>query len=88
MHPKLTPFVAEIPFNDPDKMALFQDAMDALHEATKKYIRKLALELEVGEECASDVWYLRTRSRWSEELEAKLIQLHRDGNPPNVFEWP
>lgn len=37
--------------------------------------------------CAMDVWYLRTRSRWTQELESKLIQLHQAGTPPNINEF-
>jgi len=47
----------------------------------------LAQAAQVSEECVSDVGYLRSRSRWSEELELELIALHKAGNPPNVNEF-
>lgn len=50
-------------------------------------VAALAQELQVSESCALDVLYLRTRSRWSEELEDELITLHRAGNPPNVNDF-
>lgn len=37
--------------------------------------------------CANDVVYLRSRSRWTEHLEAELIKLHIAGNPPNICDW-
>ena len=44
-------------------------------------------ELGVSERCAADVFYLRTRSRWTEELEKELILLHKNGNPPNMCDF-
>ena len=68
---------------------------DSLHEAMNSYyesihagIDSLAAELGVTKECALDVWYLRSRSRHTSELEAELIRLHKEGNPPNVCEFP
>lgn len=80
-------FVAEIPLNDPSKMDEFQDMMNAIHDETTQYIKNLATELNVSEQCAADVWYLRTRSRHTPELERKLIALHNTGNPPNICEF-
>ncbi len=60
-------------------------------EVNKGYdaeIRTIAKELHVSMSCASDVWYLRTRSRWSSELELRLIQEHVEGKKINIFEWP
>ena len=47
----------------------------------------LAQAAQVSEECVSDVEYLRSRNRWSEELELELIALHKAGNPPNVNDF-
>ncbi len=80
-------FVAEIPLNDPAKMEEFQQVMNAIHDETNEYIQNLAKELGVSEGCAADVWYLRTRSRHTPELEQILIELHKAGTPPNMCEF-
>jgi hypothetical protein len=45
---------------------------------------RLSKELGVSERCASDVIYLRTRSRWSHWLEAELIHAHASGEDVDV----
>ena len=52
-----------------------------------KQIEDIAVELDVSSKCAQDVRYLRTRNRWSEELEQHLIELHNQGYPPNIYEF-
>ena len=66
----------------------FQSVMDDYHECLTNDIKKLASELNITLECATDVFYLRTRSRHTPELEAELIRLHRVGIPPNMCEFP
>lgn len=61
--------------------------MNSVQDETAKYITKLSEELQVSEACAWDVWYLRSRSRWTQNLENELIQLHKDGNPPNMCDF-
>ena len=80
-------FSVEIPQNEKG-MAAFQDFMNDLQDSTNNYIVELAKELNVSITCARDVYYLRTRSRHSEENEKELIRLHSIGAPPNVFDWP
>jgi hypothetical protein len=63
------------------------ELMDALQDEHVAYVKHLAKELGVSEDCASDVAYLRTRSRHSSELESKLIELHKVGTPPNINEF-
>lgn len=87
MHPENKTFVTEIPVNDPQAMEQFQQSMDAYHDELNRYICDLARTLNVPEACAMDVWYLRTRSRWTPELEDRLIQLHLKGEPPNVCDF-
>lgn len=85
---KPVPFVVDLKqVMDEGRMEEFQEAMDALYDSMNKEIEELARELDVSEACAQDVWYLRTRSRHTQELEEELIQLHRDGNPPNIMEF-
>lgn len=80
-------FSVEIPVHDPQAMEQFQQAMDSYHEELNRYISELAKKMGVSQACAMDVWYLRNRSRWNQELENKLIQLHKDGNPPNLCDF-
>ena len=47
----------------------------------------LAQAAQVSDECVSDVEYLRSRSRWSNDLELELIALHKAGTPPNVNDF-
>ena len=57
-------FLIEMPDpEDKEGMAAFYDLMNGIQDATIEYIKKLAKELDVSEDCASDVYYLRTRSR-------------------------
>lgn len=88
MHPDQKPFSVEIPVHDHAKMDELNEALNELAESVNKYIKKLAKDLKITEHCAQDVWYLRTRSRWTQELEKELIRLHRAGTPPNIFDWP
>ena len=64
-----------------------QKVLNDIQDETNKYIENLAKELNISVACAMDVWYLRTRSRHTPELEKKLIQLHKDGTPPNICEF-
>jgi len=65
----------------------FNEIMNDYQEEQMKYVESLAKELDVSVKCAEAVNYLRSRSRHTEELEAELIRLHQEGNPPNVFEF-
>jgi len=47
----------------------------------------LAEEMNISVACARDVLYLRTRSRWSKELEQKLIQAHSNGEQININDF-
>ena len=38
---------------------------------------------------AANVWYLRQRRRWTQELEDRLLEMAREGEEsPNMFDWP
>ena len=81
-------FSIDLP-GDPDDASwdAFQKLMDFMQDEHIAYVKHLAKELGVSENCASDVAYLRTRSRHSSELEGKLIELHKAGTPPNINEF-
>ncbi len=65
----------------------FQTTMEKVAEAINTDIAQMAYDLGISEEAASDVWYLRGRSRHTPELEAELIRLHKAGTPPNMCEF-
>lgn len=65
----------------------FQKVMDTLHDEQTQYINTLADEMKVSVDCAGDIVYLRSRSRWTQELENQLIQLYKEGKAPNIFEF-
>lgn len=73
--------------NDPKAMQAVNDFFSAVQESMVEESKNLAVELGVSLSCAVDVQYLRTRSRWTEELEEELIALHKAGTPPNVMEF-
>lgn len=73
-------FICEIPVNDPEKMQEFQTAMNEYHSSLNDYIQELAKTLNISDGLALDVWYLRTRSRWTQSLENAFIQASKDGH--------
>lgn len=64
-----------------------KETLKAIGGTPKTEDEKLAEELNVSPGCAIDILYLRTRSRWTQELEDELIRLHKEGNPPNIMEF-
>lgn len=87
MHPHYQPVSASFDPNDEEQMKAMQTFMDAMADSYERDCLSVAQELHLSEQCACDVVYLRGRSRWTEELEAELIRLHRAGTPPNIFEF-
>ena len=65
----------------------YDDALNEYYEEMNRYMSELATELGVSVKCVEDVWYLRTRSRHTPELEAELIALHAVGTPPNMCDF-
>ena len=47
----------------------------------------LASIFNVSESCATDIWYLRSRNRWTQVLEDELIALFKAGTRPNMNEF-
>lgn len=60
---------------------------DDYYNELETYLQSLADELDCSAACAADVWYLRQRSRWSQELEDELLRLYDIGTPPNICEF-
>lgn len=81
-------YCIEIP-NPEDKEAWgkFQLLMEDIQNQHEVAIIELAKEMQVSHECASDILYLRSRTRHTPQLEEELINLHRAGSPPNIFEF-
>ena len=77
----------EVSFNNMDEL---QDFMNVVQEENVKYTTALAKELNVSEECANAIVYLRSRSRHTQAQEDQLIARDHDGRGmPNVMngEW-
>lgn len=55
----------------------------------KSEISKIAARYGVSEGCATHIFYLRTRARWTQRAEEELVRRHKAGEPsPNMNEWP
>ncbi len=73
-------------FNDPGTL---DTLMEKQHQATVGKIINIMEEYNIDNTYATCIWYLRTRKRWTIELENKLIQMYRDGiEAPNMSDWP
>ena len=80
-------YVIEIENPSDTDLDNLSDFMNKVQDETVKYVSDLSEELGVSEHCAGDVYYLRTRSRWSQELENELIELHQKKSPPNMCDF-
>jgi len=71
-----------------EAMDALNDFMDEWQDAMVKYILEEAKRLGVSDKCAGDIIYLRTRSRWTQELEDELIRMDKAGEPaPNMCDY-
>jgi len=78
-------FCIEIP-DDPEKMEEFQKVMNKVNDAMVKDAESIAEEFGISIGQASNIRYLRTRSRWTQEKEDYLIKLAQENKElPNVF---
>lgn len=60
--------------NDAEWIQIQADYYAAIDQEEKQ----LAQELGVPQECAAAVLYLRTRSRWTPDMEARLIESYKN----------
>ena len=74
-------FIVEVPGPGTEAMDQFQEAMDAYHAQALKDIQAEALKLGISDDNMSDIWYLRSRSRWTQRKEDFLISLAKAGEP-------
>lgn len=81
MHPEHEVVRIEVPLNDPAAMKEFQAAMDEWQDAVLDEHKKIELEYGVSAPTANAIYYLRSRSRWTEEKEQELIDRDHWGNP-------
>ena len=79
-------FSIEIPINEEEAMDEFQKVMDDYHDETNRLIEEEANKLGISFFDMADIWYLRSRSRWTQEKEDYLIKLAKEGKElPNVL---
>ena len=72
-----------------DKMEEFQEFMNDIQDAYILETLFLAKKLGVSDSCAMNIQYLRTRSRWTQDLEEELIRMDKEeGRQPNMCDWP
>lgn len=75
--------------NNPERMLDLNELMDKLQMVYIQEIQAIAQKFDIPDSYASCIWYLRTRSRWTQELEDKLISMSKNSEPcPNMCEWP
>ena len=71
-----------------DNWKEFQKLMDDLHNTLIEKAKAIAKKYKVSELCAANIQYLRTRSRWTPELEQQLIKIDKAGKEqPNICEF-
>jgi len=86
MHDDLTPFSIEI---HPDEMTEegwkeFNSVMNKINDEFVVYSEGVAKELNVPVGLALDIVYLRGRSRWSQELEDRVLRAYREKGVLNL----
>lgn len=75
-HPDVQTIVFEIVGEMPKDAV---DLMNEIQDATANYISVEAERLGISEGAMADIFYLRTRSRWTQEKEDYLIHLALSG---------
>lgn len=63
------------------------DSTASMYASIESEIMDLAKDLSISMQAASDVHYLRTRNRWTQELEDELIAKHKAGESINIFNF-
>jgi hypothetical protein len=70
-----------------EDMNTLTEIMSKAQDEYVEYVQKFAEENNISTACANDIIYLRSRSRWTQKLEDELIQLYKEGNPPNIMDF-
>jgi hypothetical protein len=58
--------------NDPDTMLVVENQLNKQQDAWVKEIEAIQNFYKISNSVAADIWYLRTRSRWTKEKELEL----------------
>lgn len=75
----MTTFMIKVPVNaDHDAMDALNETMTAVQDEWSRQIDCLAKELGITYTLASQIWYLRTRSRHSTLTEERMIQCYKE----------
>ena len=75
--------------DDPGTMRVVDRLLEQQHDSFQERIDTIGDQLELSDGWATAIWYLRTRSRWCQEYEDRLIAMARAGeDTPNMNEWP
>ena len=69
------------------KLAMTLSPDEQYYQEMQERTRALAELLGVSLKCAEDVEYLRTRARWTPQLEQDLILAHSRGEEVNMCEF-
>ena len=81
-------YVVELPVNDSAAMESFSKTYSKVMDEHALYLKEEGERLGVSFGVASDIVYLRARSRWTQEKEDYLIQMAKRGTPiANIMEW-
>ncbi len=64
-----------------------KEIQDEYYNELESYLEDLAQKLNCSRACAGDIWYLRQRSRWTQELEDELIARYAAGEAVNICEF-
>lgn len=80
MHPNYQNFVVRMPVENKEEMDEFQQVMNAYHDVLNRHHADIAEELGISDHDAMQIVYLRSRSRWSQELEDRLIKAYKAGH--------
>ena len=75
--------------SDPGSMLVITNLIAKQQQHWDEECREIAGLYGVSPLWAAAIWYLRQRSRWTQELENQLIEMAHNGEEvPNMFEWP
>ena len=66
----------------------FNSMEEEWNNVANELVVKYYITLEQAKKICTDVWYLRTRSRWTEDLEKKLVLDSINGIFHNINEYP
>lgn len=84
MHPEYDVYMGKIPIDNPEDMEQFQQRVDKIAESLNLHITHVAKKLGVSHTTASNIVYLRGRSRWTQELEDRIVNASKAGHEINL----